>query len=252
MENTHGDIVILTGAGISQESGLETFRDKGGLWSKVNIEDVATPKAYQNNPRKVQQFYNNRRRRMLNGLIKPNGAHNALAKLENEWLSKKWGKVTVITQNIDNLHELAGSENLIHMHGEILKARCQKCGYIFTCNMDLGFGEVCAGCDRINVLRPHVVWFGETPLEMERIYGLLEKCKLFISLGTSGNVYPAANFIQFVGSSPNVYTIELNMEPSNGATLFDETRYGLATDLVPLVVEELLTCGIPKKITSRI
>ena len=118
--------------------------------------------------------------------------------------------------------------------------------------MDLGFGEVCAGCDRINVLRPHVVWFGETPLEMERIYGLLEKCKLFISLGTSGNVYPAANFIQFVGSSPNVYTIELNMEPSNGATLFDETRYGLATDLVPLVVEELLTGGIPKKITSRI
>ena len=122
MDNTQGDIVILTGAGISQESGLDTFRDKEGLWSKVNIEDVATPKVFQNNPEQVQEFYNDRRRPLINGSIKPNNAHDAVAKLENEWSTKKRGQVTIVTQNIDNLHEMAGSKNLIHMHGENFKS----------------------------------------------------------------------------------------------------------------------------------
>ena len=247
MDNTQGDIVILTGAGISQESGLDTFRDKEGLWSKVNIEDVATPNAFQNDPKRVQEFYNDRRRPLTSGSIKPNNAHNALAKLENEWSSKKRGQVTIVTQNIDNLHEMAGSRNLIHMHGEILKARCQQCGCVSICNTDLGFGEACTECAEINVLRPHVVWFGETPLEMEKIYGLLKKCSLFISVGTSGNVYPAASFIQFVGANLDIFTLELNLEPSEGSMLFDQARYGVATDLIPLFVEELLTRGIPQK-----
>ena len=247
MDNTQGDIVILTGAGISQESGLDTFRDKEGLWSKVNIEDVATPNAFQNDPKRVQEFYNDRRRPLTSGSIKPNNAHNALAKLENEWSSKKRGQVTIVTQNIDNLHEMAGSRNLIHMHGEILKARCQQCGCVSICNTDLGFGEACTECAEINVLRPHVVWFGETPLEMDRIYGLLKKCSLFVSVGTSGNVYPAAGFIQFVGANLDIFTLELNLEPSEGSMLFDRARYGVANGLIPLFVEELLTRGIPQK-----
>ena len=245
MDDTQWEIVILTGAGISQESGLDTFRDKGGIWSKVNIEDVATPNAYQKHPKRVQEFYNARRRPLIEGLIKPNAAHNALARLEKEWSSENRGKVTIVTQNIDNLHEMAGSKNLIHMHGEILKARCQKCGNISICNTDLGFEEACPECTGKDVLRPHVVWFGEMPLEMDHIYALLEKCALFISIGTSGNVYPAAGFVQFVGVNLNVYKIELNLEPSEGATLFDEARYGAATDLIPLFVEELLLNGIP-------
>ena len=136
MDNTQGDIVILTGAGISRESGLDTFRDKEGLWSKVNIEDVATPNAFQNDPKRVQEFYNDRRRPLINGSIKPNHAHDALAKLENEWSTKKRGQVTIVTQNIDNLHEMAGSKNLIQMNGEILKARCQQCGCVSICNTD--------------------------------------------------------------------------------------------------------------------
>lgn len=247
MDGTRSNIVILTGAGISKESGLDTFRDKGGIWSTVSIEDVATPSAFKKNPKKVNEFYNARRRPLIEGLIKPNVAHDALARLEKEWSSEKRGKITIVTQNIDNLHEKAGSKNLIHMHGEILKARCQECEKISICDNDIQFDEICPKCNTKNSLRPHVVWFGEMPLEMDHIYELLEECNLFISIGTSGNVHPAASFIKFVRANTNIYTIELNLEPSEGATLFDEARYGAATDLIPLFVEELILFGIPSK-----
>tara|TARA_B100000315_G_scaffold245448_1_gene271348 strand:+ start:3468 stop:4211 length:744 start_codon:yes stop_codon:yes gene_type:complete len=247
MEHRVQNIVILTGAGISKESGLETFRDEDGIWSKVRIEDVATPEAFRRDPEKVQGFYNARRRPLLSGNIKPNGAHDALARLEKEWPEKAGGLVTIVTQNIDNLHETAGSENLIHMHGEILKARCGACGGLSPCGDDLGKGESCPACAEVNRLRPHVVWFGEMPLEMDRIYGLLEDCALFISIGTSGNVYPAAGFVQHARSQGSAHTIELNLEPSEGATFFAEARYGSATNLIPAYVDEILANGIPKK-----
>ncbi|MBT7955543.1 MAG: NAD-dependent deacylase [Rhodospirillaceae bacterium] len=244
MEQSKQNIVILTGAGISKESGLATFRDEDGIWSKVRIEDVATPEAFRRDPEKVQGFYNARRRPLLSGNIKPNGAHDALARLEKEWPDKAGGQVTIVTQNIDNLHETAGSENLIHMHGEILKARCGACGAVSPCQDNLGNGESCADCGEVNRLRPHVVWFGEMPLEMDRIYGLLEDCALFISIGTSGNVYPAAGFVQHARGQGAAHTIELNLEPSEGATFFAEARYGPATDLIPAYVDELLSNGI--------
>ena len=247
MEQRVQNIVILTGAGISKESGLDTFRDEDGIWSKVRIEDVATPEAFRRDPEKVQGFYNARRRALLGGNIKPNGAHDALARLEKEWPDKAGGKVTIVTQNIDNLHEAAGSVNLIHMHGEILKARCSACGGVSPCEDDLGQGESCPDCGEINRLRPHVVWFGEMPLEMARIYDLLEDCALFISIGTSGNVYPAAGFVQHARSHGLAHTIELNLEPSEGATFFAEARYGPASDLIPAYVVELLKNGIAKK-----
>jgi len=244
MDQRVQNIVILTGAGISKESGLDTFRDEDGIWSKVRIEDVATPEAFRRDPEKVQGFYNARRRPLLNGNIKPNGAHAALARLEKAWPGIAGGHVTIVTQNIDNLHETAGSENLIHMHGEILKARCRACGDVSSCEDDLGNGESCPNCGEVNRLRPHVVWFGEMPLEMDRIYGLLEDCALFISIGTSGNVYPAAGFVQHARGQGSAHTIELNLEPSEGATFFAEARYGPATDLIPAYVDELLENGI--------
>jgi NAD-dependent deacetylase len=252
MGNIDFDIVILTGAGISKESGLDTFRDDGGIWSSVKIEEVASQSAYRKNPKKVQEFYNSRRRQLIDGNIKPNIAHHALVKLEKKWTHEGRGRVTIVTQNIDNLHEIAGSKNLVHMHGEILKARCQKCGSTLICDYDLGFGEACFECSGINSLRPHVVWFGEEPLEMERVYALLQGCALFISVGTSGHVYPAAGFIRIIKKHfLNIYTVELNLEPSAGATLFDEVRYGAATDIIPEFVEELLFNGVPSKDTNR-
>lgn len=247
MEEDKQNIVILTGAGISQESGLDTFRDKGGLWSKVKIEDVATPEAFKKDPKRVQEFYNMRRKLHNGGNIKPNAAHEALAKLEKEWSLTNGGTVTIVTQNIDSLHEGAGSQNLIHMHGEILKARCGACGDISDCLGDLGKGEACPACSKINTLRPHVVWFGEMPLEMERIYGLLEGCALFISIGTSGIVYPAASFVQHARRDPSTHTIELNLEPSEGASFFADARYGPASELIPTFVKELLSNGLVGK-----
>ena len=232
-------IVILTGAGISKESGLDTFRDVDGIWSKVRIEDVATPDAFRRDPFRVQEFYNVRRQNLISSNITPNAAHRALAKLENQWP----GMVTVVTQNIDNLHEAGGSENLIHMHGELLKARCLSCNNTVPWWEDLGKGETCPHCDKNGTLRPHVVWFGEMPLQMEEIYRRLDDCSLFISIGTSGNVYPAASFVE-EAKSVNARTIELNLEPSEGATLFSEARYGRATELVPAFVDEILKEGV--------
>jgi NAD-dependent deacetylase len=232
-----GSIVILTGAGISKESGLDTFRDKDGIWSKVRLEDVATPEGFRRNPARVQDFYNVRRRNLQDGAIHPNPAHLALARLEREWPDD----VLVVTQNIDDLHERAGSGNLIHMHGELLKIRCGKCARPFAWSADLSIDAKCPDCHRVGSLRPHVVWFGEMPLEMERIFEALEDCSLFISIGTSGHVYPAAGFVQTVRAQGSAHTVELNLEPSEGASLFRESRLGPASQLVPAFVEELLS-----------
>lgn len=228
-------IVILTGAGISKESGLDTFRCAGGIWAQVRLEDVATPEGFDRNPQLVQDFYNARRQQLNEPDIQPNAAHHALARLEREWP----GGVLLVTQNIDDLHERAGSRNLIHMHGELRKVRCDNCGEVMDWHVDVETTTPCPECGRPS-LRPHVVWFGEMPLEMERIYDALDQCGLFVSVGTSGNVYPAAGFVHAVRQRGVAHTVELNLDPSEGASLFAEALYGLASEVVPDFVAELL------------
>lgn len=229
-------IVILTGAGISKESGLDTFRDADGIWSKVRIEDVATPEAFEHDPARVHGFYNARRQGLRNPNVQPNAAHRALAELESRWP----GELLLVTQNIDDLHERAGSRKLLHMHGELLKTRCGNCGAIAAETGDLDVFLPCGTCGKTGHLRPHVVWFGEMPLEMERIYDALAACGVFISIGTSGAVYPAAGFVQEARQVAGAETVELNLEPSEGATLFVDRRYGPASEIVPAYVRELL------------
>jgi len=226
-------IVILTGAGLSAESGLATFRDKDGIWAKYDYRDVATPEGFRANPQLVHDFYN-QRRRGLQG-VAPNAAHLALARLERE----HEGSVTVITQNIDPLHEAAGSRKLIHMHGELSKALCALCRARHSWTDDLGLKTPCPGCQKTGGMRPDVVWFGEMPYEMERIYETLARADLFLSIGTSGNVYPAAGFVAVTRES-GAHTVELNLEPSDGADLFHEAIHGPATQIVPAFVERLL------------
>lgn len=225
-------IVVLTGAGISKESGLDTFRDADGLWAKVELEDVATPDAYARDPAFVLEFHNGLRRFMLRA--QPNPAHLALARLEREWP----GEVLVVTQNVDDLHERAGTRNLVHMHGELLKARCAACAEVRSCAEDLTTASACPACGLAGAMRPHVVWFYEMPLEMERIAEGLAACDLFVSIGTSGNVYPAAGFVAEVRGRAR--TVELNLEPSEGAELFDERVHGPAARVVPEWVDRLL------------
>ena len=230
-------IVILTGAGISKESGLDTFRDADGIWNKVRLEDVATPEAFARNPRRVHDFYNARRRAVRNPNVTPNAAHLALARLEASWP----GELLLVTQNVDNLHERAGSRNLLHMHGELLKTRCARCDAVHADIADeLSLDLVCPACAKPGGLRPHVVWFGEMPFEMERIYQTLGRCGFFLSIGTSGNVYPAAGFVEEARRVAGAHTVELNLEPSEGASLFMERRYGPATQIVPAYVDRLL------------
>lgn len=232
----NASIVILTGAGISKESGLDTFRCEDGIWSKVRLEDVATPEGFAADPGLVHDFYNARRAGLADPAIQPNAAHQALARLEREWP----GKVLVVTQNIDDLHERAGTKNLIHMHGELLKIRCVHCGLPRHWPKDLSVDHICPDCGRAGTLRPHVVWFGEVPLDMEAILDALAQCDLFVSIGTSGNVYPAAGFVAQVRRHGRAHTIEANLEPSEGATLFAECRLGPASEIVPILVAELL------------
>lgn len=229
-------ITILTGAGISQESGLATFRDKDGIWAKVRLEDVATPEAYARNPEAVQAFYNHRRRGLLEPEIKPNAAHDALARLEEAWPEP----VVLVTQNIDDLHERAGSKTILHMHGELLKARCTVCGSVTERHQDITLDEICTSCSSEGSLRPHIVWFGEIPFFMEEIEGHLSQCGLFVSIGTSGNVYPAAGFVSAARTMGGIHTVELNLEPSEGVSQFHEARFGKATDIVSAFVDELL------------
>ena len=228
-------IVVLTGAGISAESGIATFRDKGGIWENNRIEDVATPEAFRRDPKRVHEFYNARRAALTAGNIRPNAAHGALARLEAAWP----GSVLVVTQNIDDLHEQGGTRNLIHMHGELRKARCEACATVVQWDGALSMASVCPNCTTAGGMRPHVVWFGEMPLQMERIQQALSRCDLFISIGTSGNVYPAAGFVEEARTA-QAYTVELNLEPSTGETSFAERRYGPATEIVTAYVEELL------------
>ncbi len=227
-------IVILTGAGISKESGLSTFRDADGIWATVRIEDVATPEAFARNPERVQEFYNHRRRGLLSGEVAPNAAHEALAALEGFWP----GGVLLVTQNIDDLHERGGSRHPLHMHGELLKAHCADCREVVAWRDDLTPNLACAACGASGTLRPHVVWFGEMSLEMDRIYEALAGCGLFVSIGTSGNVYPAAGFVE-AARAAGAHTVELKLEPSEGASLFAEAEYGPATNIVPAFVEGL-------------
>jgi len=236
---TKPSIVISTGAGISKESGLRTFRDPDGIWATVNVEDVATPDAFRRDPARVHAFYNSRRINLTRGNIRPNAAHDALVRLERDWP----GEVLTVTQNVDNLHESAGTRNLLHMHGEILKVRCGACQDVVLWEGELGTESTCESCGLAGEMRPNVVWFGEMPMEMERIYEALERCGLFVSIGTSGNVYPAAGFVEHVRRSGDAHTVELNLEPSQGATLFAEAVYGPATEVVPAFVEQILERG---------
>ncbi|RUP10042.1 NAD-dependent deacylase [Hyphomicrobium sp.] len=226
------NIVVLTGAGLSAESGLSTFRDPDGIWSKYDYRDVATAEGFRRNPLLVHDFYNARRHAHRN--IKPNAAHLALARLEAEH-----GGVMIVTQNIDALHEAAGSRSLIHMHGELLKVLCTFCSHRTVWRDDLRVDTACPFCGLPGGMRPDVVWFGEMPYEMGRISALLAKADLFVSIGTSGNVYPAAGFVAEAAAN-GAHTVELNLEPSEGASLFNEAHYGKATEIVPAFVNRLL------------
>ncbi|TNE76050.1 MAG: NAD-dependent protein deacylase [Gammaproteobacteria bacterium] len=229
-------IVVLTGAGISAESGIRTFRASDGLWEEHRIEDVASPEGFVRDPATVHRFYNLRRDQLLHQGVAPNPAHRALAEFENRFP----GTFTLVTQNIDNLHEQAGSKKPLHMHGELLKIRCQHSGRIFECRDDTSTESICQCCGIPGQLRPHVVWFGEMPLYMDDIYRTLEQCDLFIAIGTSGNVYPAAGFFE-VARTAGAHTVELNLEPSANGSRFDEQRYGLASVIVPAYLDELGT-----------
>ncbi len=235
MKFPYRNVVILTGAGISAESGIQTFRAQDGLWENHRIEDVATPEGFERNPELVQQFYNQRRKKLQSDTINPNPAHRALGRLEKELE----GKVTIITQNIDNLHERGGSENIIHMHGELLKARCSESGQVLENKEDILSGDLCHCCQIPSQMRPHIVWFGEMPLRMGDIYSALEEADLFVSIGTSGVVYPAAGFVHDA-KMHGAHTIEINLEPSAVESEFEEKRYGKASIEVPKLVEEIL------------
>ncbi len=227
------NLVILTGAGISAESGLATFRDLGGLWAQVRLEDVATPEAFAADPARVQGFYDARRAQLRR--VAPNPAHHALARLEREW---RRGEVLLVTQNVDDLHERSGSRRLLHMHGELRRARCLACGADSPWEEDIAPASRCPACAVPGRLRPHVVWFGETPLHMEAIEAALARCDVFVSIGTSGQVWPAAGFVRMI--PPGARAIEVNTERSRMATAFAEHRRGPAGVEVPRLVEELL------------
>ena len=228
------NIVILTGAGISKESGIATFRDSDGTWNQFRVEDVATPEAFARNPTLVHEFYNRRRQELKN--IEPNAAHKALVKLELNW---RKGRVFLITQNCDNLHEKAGSRNLLYLHGSLLKVRCVKCQHVYKSWDDLSVETPCPRCQRTNCLRPNIVWFNEIPRRLSRVYQALHQCSYYIAIGTSGAVYPAS---QFVGDArqARAKTIELNLARTDVSHNYHETRLGPATETVSQLVEELL------------
>ena len=229
------NVVVLTGAGISAESGIRTFRAADGLWEEHRVEDVATPEGFQRDPQLVQAFYNARRRQLQLPDIAPNAAHRALAELE-QVLGDHF---LLVTQNIDNLHERAGNRHVIHMHGELLKVRCVQSGQIFEWTGDITENDRCHCCQFPAVLRPHVVWFGEMPLGMDEIYQALDQADYFLSIGTSGHVYPAAGFVH-EARLHGARTVEINLEPSQVESQFDEHIYGLASECVPAFVGKFI------------
>ncbi|BCK74846.1 NAD-dependent deacetylase [Acetobacter aceti NRIC 0242] len=228
-------IVILTGAGISRESGLATFRDEAGVWSRVRLEDVCTPEGFARNPDQVDAFYNHRRQELQH--VAPNAAHRALAELEQAYGANEDDAFLLITQNIDDLHERAGSHNVVHMHGELLQLRCLSCGATPTWHQDCTRATACPECGA-QALRPDVVWFGEMPLHMEGIMDAIARCDCFVAIGTSATVYPAAGFTEL--ATNHAHTVELNLAPSGKAGLFDEAAYGPATSVVPRFVKSRL------------
>lgn len=225
-------IVVLTGAGISAESGIQTFRAADGLWENHPVEDVATPEGFQRNPQLVYQFYNQRRQQLVSSEIRPNLAHTALAQFQQQFN----GSFLLVTQNVDNLHERAGSRDVLHMHGELLKMRCLNSRLVFDIAEDFDFDTHCRCCRSPGNLRPHIVWFGEMPFHMNQINQALEACDLFIAIGTSGNVYPASGFYQ-TAKIRKAHTVELNLEVTGSS--FDQHEYGSATEIVPRFLEQL-------------
>jgi NAD-dependent deacetylase len=225
-------IVILTGAGISAESGIDTFRSAGGLWEQHRVEDVATPEGFARNPDLVLNFYDMRRAALAH--VAPNAAHMALGRLEREF----GGELLLVTQNVDDLHERGGSARVLHMHGELKSALCASCETRAPWLGTMIDRPPCPVC-RAPSLRPDVVWFGEMPYQMGRIYQALESCDLFVSIGTSGAVYPAAGFVQEARAN-GARTLELNLDPSEGSRFFHESRHGPASVLVPQWVDEML------------
>ena len=227
------NIVILTGAGISAESGLATFRGPDGLWEGHRVEDVATPEAFQRDPDLVHAFYDARRARLSQ--VEPNEAHRALARLDAGWD----GDLLLVTQNVDDLHERAGSERLLHMHGELTSGWCLACEGRFPWAGAMGGQANCPDCRVAGHVRPDIVWFGEMPYQMDRIESALQACDLFVSIGTSGAVYPAAGFVQ-TARYCGAHCVEINLEPSQGSVFFHESRIGRAGELVPEWVGELV------------
>lgn len=233
------NIFILTGAGISKESGLDTFRDADGIWAKYKVENVATPEGFARNPALVHEFYNGRRRQLKD--VAPNAAHRAIAQLQAVFE----GHVFLITQNIDDLHwralkEAGASATIIHMHGELLESLCAYCGRVRYCDFDLSAETECVVCGKTGGMRPNIVWFGEMPYAMEEIDNYLQQTDIFISIGTSGNVYPAAGFVMEARHHGAQRLIELNLEPSEMSSLFTEHYAGKATEAVPAFVEKLI------------
>ena len=227
-------IVLLTGAGVSAESGLGTFRGAAAsLWNRHDPMTLATPEAFARDPGTVQAFYDDRRRAAL--LAAPNAAHHALVRLEHA----VGDALTLVTQNVDDLHERAGSRRVLHMHGELLRARCLRCGVTPAWRDDLGTGEPCPACGTAGALRPDVVWFGEMPMHLDAIGAALAEADLFVAIGTSGSVYPAAGFVA-EARAQGVRTTELNLAPSDTARLFDDRMYGPATEIVPAWVDQVL------------
>ncbi|QSR16480.1 NAD-dependent deacylase [Novosphingobium sp. KA1] len=226
------NIVILTGAGVSAESGIDTFRDGGGLWEQHRVEDVATPEAFARDPDLVLRFYDMRRESIQTK--QPNAAHHALARLDREWE----GDLLIVTQNVDDLHERAGAKRVLHMHGEHLNAWCTACDARVPWTGPLIGRPACPECGAA-ALRPDIVWFGEMPYHMDAIFAALERADLFVSIGTSGAVYPAAGFVRNAREF-GAETLELNLEPSQGTFWFDEARHGLASELVAAWVDEVL------------
>ena len=229
------NIVILTGAGISAESGLATFRGPDGLWEGQRVEDICTPQALARDPQLVHDFYDARRAAL--GGVRPNAAHQALAALD----AAGPGKLLIVTQNVDDLHERAGAKRMLHMHGELLSALCARCNKALPWTGPMPPGSACDGCGRPD-LRPDIVFFGEMPYQMERIEAALAAADLFVSVGTSGAVYPAAGFVQ-TARHYGARTLELNLDPSAGSVYFHETRLGPASMLVPEWVQELIGEG---------
>ncbi|MFM9853091.1 MAG: NAD-dependent deacylase [Sphingomonadaceae bacterium] len=231
--NAIRNIVILTGAGVSAESGIDTFRAKEGLWEKHRIEDVATPEAFARDPDLVFRFYDMRREAIQRA--EPNAAHWALAALDAQWD----GELLIVTQNVDDLHERAGAKRLIHMHGEHLSAWCLACDVRSVWRVTLSDRPPCPVC-AASALRPDIVWFGEMPYRMDEIEAAIVRCDLFVSIGTSGAVYPAAGYVR-TARHYGARTLELNLDPSMGSVHFDESRMGKAGDLVPAWVDEMLS-----------